>query len=578
MHDRRNPHADAAAPSRAPWGKPVQTLCVRGLLPQTLAHALAFAAQNAGGFAERALLAPDPAATAALGLGWTAFSLLYAFSANVVSVCPLVVARCTGEGDDRGARAATGQALLLAGGGAVLGLALAVAAGAAAAFAVGPARDALLFLATQGLALGPLLGVSALTGYFAGTMRVGPRWLTAVSLTPIAVHVALAWLLTGPLSWSVAGAGLARLGGALAAIAAAVAVARAEFGGLGGAVRRPDWALLWAMVKEGSLLGLQQVVASLMVLLLYLTASRAGAITLAALTLTHAGIYPLLFCFAWGSSQAVGAAAAQAAGRGDARELGRVTWRCLSLSLVLAFALPWGAFAACGGPALAWFAGRGPEGGAVLATSAHLMGLLAVFFVFDFGINFLSALLKAAKEEAYLLTATAATAAGLSLLLALPVRPDGAGPLETFIAAQATWAVLLLLGVASRWPGPAVKSGPAAPGSRYTVGHGCRAAGLTIASLPASPEEMVCQRGAAGCPEVQPAAREALRPPHRAATISLSSLPTPSSRGTAVGCFPLGKADRRRSQNVGLPEAHPPGRRRLTPAPALGMRGADPRP
>src|SRR5207248_10381448 len=135
---------------------PAETLGLRVLLAQTLAHALLFAVQNAGGFAERALLAPDTAATAALGLSWTAFCLLLAFTGNVVSVCPLVVGRRTGDGDDRGARAAAGQALLLAAGGGALGLALAAGAAGAAAFAAGPARGGALFLAAQGLALGPL--------------------------------------------------------------------------------------------------------------------------------------------------------------------------------------------------------------------------------------------------------------------------------------------------------------------------------------------------------------------------------------------------------------------------------------
>jgi Na+-driven multidrug efflux pump len=434
-------------------GKPVPPVGVRVLLLQTLSHALMFAVQNAGGFAERALLAADTAATAALGLSWTAFCLPYAFTANVVSVCPLVVGRRTGDGDDRGARAAAGQALLLAGGGGAVGLALAAAAGTAAAFAAGPARDTALFLATQGLALGPLLGVRALTGYFAGTLRVGVRLLAAVSLTPIAVHLGLAWLLTGPLAWSVAGAGLARLGAALAAAAAVLAATRADFAVLAGAVRRPDRALLRAMLAEGSVLGLQQVMAGLMVLLLYLTAGRAGDVLSAALTLTHSGVYPLLFAFAWGSSQALGAAAAQAVGRGDARALRRVTWHSLGLSAVLAFALPWGAFAACGGPLLGWLIGGSPAAGALRAAALRLMGLLAVFFVFDFAINFLSALLRAAGEQVYLLEATAAAAAGFGLLLlALPLRPDGGSLFAAFLTAQAAWAGLLLVRVARRWP------------------------------------------------------------------------------------------------------------------------------
>jgi Na+-driven multidrug efflux pump len=448
-------------------GKSLEPVSVRILLLQMLSHALIFAGQNAGNFAERALLAGDVAATAALGRSWTAFCLLSAFTASMVNVCPFVVGRCAGAGDAGGARAAAGQALLLAGGGSAVGLAVCVAAGVAAAFSAGPARAGALFLATQGLALGPLLAAQALTGYFGGSLRVGPRLLTAVSLVPIAVHLGLAWLLTGGLGWSVAGAGLARLGAALAAAAAALAVAWPELGDLVGAVRRPDRARLRAMVTEGSVLGLQQVVAGLMVLLLYLTAGRAGDVTAAALTLTHSGVYPLLFAFAWGGSQAVGAAAAQAAGRGDARGLARATWLCLGLSAVLAFALPWGAFAAGGGPTLAWLAGGGPTGGAVRAAAGRFMGLLAVFFVFDFAINFLSALLRAAKEQAYLLKATAAAAAGFGLLvLVLPPRPGVACLMGTFIVAQAAWAVLLLVRVAGRWPRAAGRSSPAPPGAR----------------------------------------------------------------------------------------------------------------
>jgi Na+-driven multidrug efflux pump len=445
-------------------GKPVETLSVRVLLMQMCAHALIFAAPSAGNFVERALLASDTAATAALGLSWTAFSLLYTFTTNVVSVCPLIVGRCSGDRDDSGARAAAGQALLLAGGGGAVGLAVAVVAGATAAFTAGPPRGAALFLATQGLALGPLLAAKALTGYFAGRMRVGPRLLAAVSVTPVAVHLTFAWLLTGLLSWSVAGAGLARLGAALAAVAAALVIARAEFGSLVGPLRRVDRALLWAMLTRGSLLGLQQVVAGLMVLLLYLMAARAGETTLAALTLTHSGVYPLLFCFAWASSQAITPVAAQAVGRGDGRELMRVTWLCLGLSTVLAFALPWGTFAACGRPTLAWLVGGSPAGGAVLTASVQFMGLLAVFFVFDFAINFLSALLNAANEQVYLLVSTAAAAACFGLLLlVLPPRPDGACLMGAFITAQAAWAVLLLIRVSSRWPRTAGKSGLAAP-------------------------------------------------------------------------------------------------------------------
>jgi Na+-driven multidrug efflux pump len=359
------------------------TSSLRVLTFQMLSHALIFAVQNAGSFVERVLLVTDTVATATLGVSWTTFCLLHAFTANMINVGQLVVGRCTGDGDNDGARAAAWQALLLAGGCGAVGLVMAVAAGAMAAFSVGPGRESALFFATQGLALGPLLGTRAVTGYFAGTMRVGLRLLTAVSVVPIAVHLTLAWLLTGLLSWSVTGAGLARLGAALAAAGATLTVARAEFGSLGGLVRRPDRALLRAMITEGSIHGLQQVVAGLIVLLLYLTAIRAGDTTAAALTLTHSGVYPLLFSFAWGSSQAVSAAAAQAIGRRDPRELARVTWRCLGLSTVLAFALPWGAFAACGRPVLALLVGGSPTGGAMLAASVRLMGLLAVFFVFD---------------------------------------------------------------------------------------------------------------------------------------------------------------------------------------------------
>src|SRR5262249_56623992 len=142
---------------------------------------------------------------------------------------------------------------------------------------------------------------------------------------------------------------------------------------------------------EGSVLGLQQVVAGFIVLLLHLTAMRAGEITSAALTLTHSGVYPLLFSFAWGTSQAVGAAAAQAVGRGDNRELARVTRRCLGLSAVLAFALPWGAFAACGRPTLAWLIGGSPAGVGLLAGSVQLMGWLAGLFLFDFSLHLLCA-------------------------------------------------------------------------------------------------------------------------------------------------------------------------------------------
>jgi Na+-driven multidrug efflux pump len=422
-------------------------------------HSLIFASQNVGGFAERALLASDPASTAALGLGWTAFSLLYAFAANLVDVSQLFVGRCAGEGDDRRARDAAGQGLLLAVGGGAVGLAIAAAAGAAAACTVGPIRGAALFLAIQGLALGPLLVARALSAYHTGTLRFGPRVLAAVGAAPIAAHVALAWLLTGLLSWSVAGAGLARLGAALAVCLATLAVVRGELGGLAQLVRRPDWRLLRAMATEGGVLGLQQATAGLLALSLYLAAARAGAVTSAALTLTHSGVYPLLFAVGWGGAQTFGAAAAQAIGRGDPRGLARVVRRCLGLSAVLAFALPWGAFAVCGGSTLAWLAGDGATAAAVLAASLQFMGLLAVFFVFDFAVNFLSALLKAAKERAFLLKATAIAAAGFGLLLiAWPSRLDGAWLMGAFIAAQAAWAALLLVRVVCRWPHAAGRS------------------------------------------------------------------------------------------------------------------------
>jgi Na+-driven multidrug efflux pump len=449
-------------------GKTLEPLSARVLLLQMLSHALIFAMQNAGNFAERALLAPDTAATAALGLSWTAFCLLSAFTINVVGVCQLVVGRRTGDGDESGARTAAGQGLLLAAIGGALGLVVAVAAGAAAVFATGPGLGAALFLATQGLALGPLLEARALTNYFTGRMRVGPRLLLAVVVLPTAVHLALAWLLIGLLSWSVAGAGLARLGAALVAVAAALAVARAEFGCFVPCLR-PDRALLWTMLAEGSVLGLQQVLAGLMVLLLYFGAARAGEVTSAALSLTHAGVYPLLFAFAWGTAQSVGAAATQVAGRSDARKLAHVTWLSLALAGVFAFALPWGACAAYGEALLGWLVESTPAGEAMLAASLRFLGLLAVFFLFDFAINFLSALLRAAKEQAYLLKVTAAVTAGFGLLLVTLPQPDGAWLMGTFISAQAAWAGLLLTRVVSRWPGVVGKSVPATLDQRLTT-------------------------------------------------------------------------------------------------------------
>jgi Na+-driven multidrug efflux pump len=233
------------------------------------------------------------------------------------------------------------------------------------------------------------------------------------------------------------------------------------------------------MFTEGSALGLQQVAAGLTVVFLYLPVASAGEVTAAALTLTHSGIYPLLFAFAWGSSQAVGAAAAQAVGRGDARELTRITWLGLGLSVVLVGALPWGAYALCGGQTLAWLVGDSPESQAVLAASERLMGLLAIFFVFDFAINFLSALLRAAQEQVYLLKVTAATAAGFGILvIALPLPPDGACLMGTFILAQAAWAVLLFVRVVTRWPwcsqtcpSPRRTTAPPSVGSRTGQGQ-----------------------------------------------------------------------------------------------------------
>ncbi len=437
-----------------------RSLSVQVLSVQILSHALIFAVQNAGSLAERALLAADTVAMATLGVSWSAFCVFQAFSANMVNVCPLVVGRSTGDLDEDRARAAAGLALLLASCWGVVGVVLAGIAGVAALFAVGSARAAALFFATQALALGPLLGTNALVGYFTGTMRIGLRLLAAVSVVPITVHLALAWLLTGLLSWSVAGAGLARLGAALVAIAATLAVARGELGGIVAPARRqPNWALLRAMFAEGSMLGLQQVVAGFIVFSLYLTAIRAGNIMSAALTLTHSGVYPLLFSFAWGSAQVVGAAAAQAIGRGDNRELVCVTRRCLGLSAILAFLLPWGVFAICGQPVLAWLIGGSPSRVEILIVSGRLMDLLAVFFVFDFAINFLSALLRAAMEQAYLLKATLVVAGGFGvLLLVLPSWADGTCLMGIFIAAQAIWAVLLFFRVAGRWPATAVKS------------------------------------------------------------------------------------------------------------------------
>jgi hypothetical protein len=125
--------------------------------------------------------------------------------------------------------------------------------------------------------------------------------------------------------------------------------------------------------------------------------------------------------------------------------------------VVLAFALPWGAFAVCGRPVLTWLVEGNPAGPALLAAILRFMGLLAVFFVFDFAINFLSALLRAMKEEVYLLTATAVAAGGFGLFHLVRPPPDGTWLMGAFIAAQAAWAGLLLVGVVGRWPMPAAK-------------------------------------------------------------------------------------------------------------------------
>jgi hypothetical protein len=292
-------------------------------------------------------------------------------------------------------------------------------------------------------------------------MRLGPGVLAAMSALPITVHLTLTWLLTGVLAWSVAGAGVARLGAALAVAVGVVAIARSEFRDLMRSVHPSDRALLRTMVAEGSVLGLQQVVAGFMVLLLYFRVARAGAVASTALTLTHSGVYPLLFALAWGSSQAVGAAAALAVGRGNARELLRVTWLGLVLAAGLAFALPWGTYALFGRTFLPRLVESSPTGSAVLAVSVRFMDMLAIFFVFDFAINYLSALLRAAKEQVYLLKVTVAAAAGfgfLFLALPLPPDPDAAHLMGPFIMTQAVWALLLLVRVIARWPGISLRN------------------------------------------------------------------------------------------------------------------------
>jgi hypothetical protein len=255
----------------------VEHLGVRVLLLQMMAHGLIFAGQNAGNLTERALLTTDSVPTTALGLSWTAFCLLSAFTNSLVNACPLVVRCRTGNGDESGARATVGQVLFLAAGGGMLGLAVAVA----------------------------------------------------------------------------------------------------------------------------------------------------GAV----------------------------AAAAQAVGRRDARELACITWLGHGLPALWVGALPWGAYALCGRQTLAWRVGGSPESQAVLAAFERFMGLLAIFFVCDIAITFLSALLRAAEEERYLLKITAATAAGFGILvIALPLPPDGACLMGTCIRAQAARVVLLLMRVVTRWP------------------------------------------------------------------------------------------------------------------------------
>jgi hypothetical protein len=129
----------------------------------------------------------------------------------------------------------------------------------------------------------------------------------------------------------------------------------------------------------------------------------------------------------------------------------------------LAFALPWGAYAVFGRTALPWLVEGSPTGGEVLAVAVRFMDALAIFFVFDFAINYLSALLRAAMEQKYLLKVTAAVAAGFGvLILALPLPADVTYLMGAFIAAQAVWALLLLVRVIKRWPTIASRDLPAA--------------------------------------------------------------------------------------------------------------------
>jgi Na+-driven multidrug efflux pump len=427
-----------------------------------MAHALMFGAQNAGNLVERVLLAPDAAASAVLGLGATAFGLLSAFATNTVGVCQLVARRRTGNGDVPGAGAVTQHALILAGGGGVFGLVLAIAAGSAAALVAGPARHASVYLAAQSLALGPQLCAAALTGYFIGTRRVRAGLLAAVSVLPIAVHIALAWILTGLLGWSLAGAAMARIGAAAAIVAGVLVMARTELRAILASAGRVDWALLWTLVCEGSTLGLQQVVAGLMVWLLYYRAAGGGDVPCAALTLTHSGVYPVLFAVAWGTSQAVGAAAALAVGRGNGKAFARVAWLGLGLAAAPAFALPWGAYALIGPATLGWLVEGSTTGTEVLTLSLLCMRTLAIFFVVDFAVNYLSTLLRAAREQAYLLKATAVVASGFGLAnIVLPLPHDVAYLMGAFITAQAFWALLLLIRVIKRWPSGAGRDVPA---------------------------------------------------------------------------------------------------------------------
>jgi len=202
-------------------------------------------------------------------------------------------------------------------------------------------------------------------------------------------------------------------------------------------------------------------------LLLYIWAARGGEVTSAALTLTHSGVYPLLFAAAWGSSQAVCTAAALAVGRGNARQFSRVVWLGLGLAAIPAFALPWGAYLLCGRPVLAWLVEGSPAGSSVLMVSLQFMEWLTIFFVFDFAINYLSALLRAVNELGYLLKVTAGVAGGFALVnVALSLPPDAAHLIGAIITAHAVWALLLLIRVLTRWPGTAKQDLPAHRTSR----------------------------------------------------------------------------------------------------------------